>query len=162
MEHLTDITVDDLQQALESTNGKTPVLWLVAAIAYKNGITQSDLAEWFDVKRKTIYNWLTRLEERDLYETILDEHHARRPRKFTEEQLVALESVLQNPPVEVGFDAPDWSTKLLQEFILNQFEIDYSRPSCRRLMKEAGLSYQTPRKAAVGADPEDRDAFEQE
>lgn len=29
-------------------------------------------------------------------------------------------------------------------------------------MKEAGLSYQTPRKAAAEADPEDREAFEQE
>ena len=29
-------------------------------------------------------------------------------------------------------------------------------------MKEAGLSYQTPRKAATEADSGDRDAFEQE
>ena len=42
MKHLTDITVDDVQQALDSMDKKTPVLRLVAAIAYKNGITQSE------------------------------------------------------------------------------------------------------------------------
>ena len=56
MEHLTDTTVDDLQQALDSTDEKTPALRLVASIAYKNGIIQSELSEWFDVERKTIYN----------------------------------------------------------------------------------------------------------
>lgn len=162
MEHLTDITVDDLQQALESTDEKTPVLRLLAAIAYKNGITQSELAEWFDVQRKTIYNWLTRLEERNLDDAIRDKHRAGRPRKLAEEQLGELQEFLQNPPIEAGFDAPAWTTDLLQRFIREEFEIDYSRPSCRRLMKEAGLSYQMPRKAAAEADPEDREAFEQE
>ena len=162
MERLTDIAVDDLQKALESVEDKTPAQRLFAAIAYKNGITQSELAEWFDVERKTIYNWLTRLEEREFESAVLDDDRPGRPRKLSEEQLAELESVLQNPPTEAGFDAPAWTTELLQEFIRDRFEIDYSRPSCRRLMKEAGLSYQTPRKAAAEADPEDREAFEQE
>jgi len=162
MEHLTDITVDDLQRALDSTDEKTPALRLVAAIAYKNGITQSELAEWFDVERKTIYNWLTRLEERDLDDAIRDEQRAGRPRKLSEAQLGELREILQNPPTEAGLDAPAWTTEFLQQFIREEFEIDYSQPSCRRLMKEAGLSYQTPRKAAAEADPAERETFERE
>lgn len=162
MERLTDITVDDLRKALESVEDKTPAQRLLAAIAYKNGITQSELAEWFDVERKTIYNWLTRLEEQEFETAALDDDRPGRPRKLSEEQLDELESVLQNPPTEAGFDAPAWTTELLQEFIRVRFEIDYSRPSCRRLMKEAGMSCQTSRKAAAEANPEDREAFEQE
>ena len=162
MEHLTDISVDDLQQALEATDEKTPALRLVAAIAYKKGISQSELSEWFDVERKTIYNWLTRLEEQDLDDAIRDEHRAGRPRKLSEEQLGDLQEILQKPPTEAGLDAPAWTTELLQRFIRDEFEIDYSQPSCRRLMKEAGLSYQTPREAAAEADPQEREAFEQE
>lgn len=162
MEHLTDITVEDLQRTLDSTDEKTPTLRIVAAIAYKNGITQSELAEWFDVERKTVYNWLRRLEERNLDEAIRDDQRAGRPRKLTKQQLDELESTLQNRPTAVGFDAPAWTTELLQEFIREEFGIDYSQPSCRRLMKEAGLSYQTPRKAAAEADPEKREEFEQE
>jgi transposase len=134
----------------------------VAAIAYKNGITQSELAEWFDVERKTIYNWLTRLEERNVDEAIRDEQRAGRPRKLAEEQLGDLRKILQNPPTEAGLHAPAWTTELLQQFIRDEFETHYSRPSCRRLMKEVGLSYQTSRKAAAEGDSEEREAFEQE
>lgn len=52
MERLTDITVNDLQDALESVDEKTPALRLFAAFTFKNGIMQSELAEWFDVKER--------------------------------------------------------------------------------------------------------------
>ncbi len=162
MERLTDVTVDDLQRALESVEDKTPARRLFAAIAYKKGITQSELAEWFDVERKTIYNWLTRLEERDFEVAVLDEKRPGRPRKLPDAKLDELETVLQNRPTDAGFDARAWTTELVQEFVRDRFNVDYSRPTCRRLMKEAGLSYQTPRTAAAEADPEDREAFEQE
>ena len=120
------------------------------------------VAEWIAVERNTIHNWPTRLEERDLDEAIRDKHRAGRPRKLGEEQLEKLRDILQNPPTEAEFDAPAWTTELLQELIRDQFNIDYSRPSRRRLMKEAGRSYQTLRKAASETDPEDCEAFERE
>lgn len=162
MERLPDTTVDDLQRALDSVGRKTPALRLIAAIAYKNGITQSELAAWFDVERKTIYNWLTRLEERDLEAAIRDDDRAGRPRKLSDDQLDELESILHNPPTAVGFDAPAWTTELLQDFIRVRFDTDYSRPSCRRLMKEAGLRHQPPQKAAIAADAGDREVLEAE
>ena len=162
MKHLSEISVKQLQNALDDTDRKTPAQRLITAIAYKNGVTQSELAEGFDVERKTIYNWLTRLEKRDLDEAIDDEQRPGRPRKLTDEQLDALQEMLHNTPTEAGYDVPAWTTDLVQELIRDQFEIEYSRPSCRRLMKELGLSYQTPRKAAAEADPDEREAFEEE
>lgn len=159
MEHLSDVAVDDLQRTLDSINEKTPALRLIAAIAYKKGITQSELAEWFDVERKTIYNWLTRLEAGDLDSAIRDAQRAGRPRKLSDPQLDELEAILQNPPSAVGIDAPAWTTERLQQFVRDRFEISYSRPSCRRLMKEAGLRYQPP---GAAADADDREAVEQE
>lgn len=162
MEHLADVTVNDLQNSLESVEDKTPAKRLIAAIAYKNGITQSELGEWFGVERKTIYNWLTRLETRDLDSAVRDEDRAGRPRKLSDEQLDQLEDTLRDPPTEAGVDAPAWTTELLQAFVRDRFEIEYSRPSCRRLMKEAGLSYQNPNQAAAELDPEDRKALRRE
>lgn len=162
MGRLTDISIDDLQEALGSVDQKKPAQRLFAAIAYKNGVTQTELAEWFNVERKTIYNWLTRLEERDLESAPLDVDRPGRPRKLSDEQLAELDVILQHSPAEVGFDAPAWTTELLQQFIRTRFDTVYSRPSCRRLMKEAGLSYRTPRQAAAEADPEEREGFERE
>lgn len=157
MEHLTDTTVDDLKQTLETVDEKVPALRLVAAIAYKNGVTQSELADWLDVERKTIYNWLTRMGREDLETAIVNEHRAGRPRKLSDDQLDTLKSALQHPPSEVGYGVPAWTTDIFQQFIEDRFEIDYSRPSCRRLMKEAGLRHKTASQVAADADPEIRD-----
>jgi transposase len=34
----------------------------LAAIAVKNGVTQTELAEWYGTGRRTIYSWLMRLD----------------------------------------------------------------------------------------------------
>ncbi len=43
-------------------DGKKLTQRLLAAIPYKNGVTQTELAEWYDVQRRTIYSWLNRLD----------------------------------------------------------------------------------------------------
>ncbi len=142
MEHLADTTLEDLQNALDSVEEKKPAQRLIAAIAYKQGVTQSELATWFDVERKTIYNWLNRLDAADLGSAARDERRPGRPRKLQPDQQEQLQAILQDPPTMVGYDAPAWTTDLLRDFIRDRFDIDYSRPSCRRLMKESGLRYQ--------------------
>lgn len=139
MDHLTDTTVSDLQRALEAVEGKRPTLRLVAAIAHENGVTQSELAEWFDVERKTIYNWLRRFEERDPATAARDDHRPGRPHKLPEGDRDRLEDHLREPPTAAGVDAPAWTTELLQAFVRDRFDVEYSLSSCRRLLREAGL-----------------------
>jgi hypothetical protein len=43
--HLDEITVEELQDALDNVDGKKPIQRLLTAIAYKNGVTQTELAE---------------------------------------------------------------------------------------------------------------------
>lgn len=70
MEHLDEISVEELQDALDNVEGKKPTERLLAAIAYKNGVTQAELAQWYDVHRKTIYNWLNRLDTDESLSTL--------------------------------------------------------------------------------------------
>jgi uncharacterized protein YjcR len=60
MDHLDEISVEELQHALNNVEGNKPTQRLTAAIAYKNGVTQTELAEWYGVQRRTIYSWLLR------------------------------------------------------------------------------------------------------
>jgi len=62
MDHLDEVSVEELQDALDNVDEKKPTQRLLAAIAYKNGVTQTELAEWYDVQRRTIYSWLKRLD----------------------------------------------------------------------------------------------------
>lgn len=137
MDHLEEISIEDLQRILDDVERKKPIQRLTAAIVYKNGVSQIELAKWYDVERRIIYSWLKRLEQEPLEHAVHDDHRSGWRRKLSDEQQTRLEETLHNPPTEAGYDAP----ALVQEYLDEQFDMEYSRPSCRRLMKEAGLSY---------------------
>lgn len=141
MPHLEDITRADLHDALKQVEGAKPAQRLVAAIAYKSGVTQSELADWFGVERKTIYNWLTRLEAGDLLEAATDEPRPGRSRKLSGRELAEFRDLLAGTPETVGFETTAWTPQLVQRVLRAEFDVEYSIPSCRRLMKEAGLRY---------------------
>jgi transposase len=153
MKHLTEISVEDLRHALDEVEGSKPTQRLVAAIAYKHGVTQTELADWFGTRRRTIYSWLKRLEERPVTEAVADAHRSGRPRKLSEYEQKKLESTLHDPPTAHDLDAPAWTPALVRQFVRDTFDVDYSIPSCRRLMQEAGLRYRKPRRPAA-ADPD--------
>ncbi len=153
MDHLENISVEALQDALDSAEGKKPAERLVAAIAYKNGVTQTELAEWYGVQRRTIYSWLERLDTGEPFEqAVSDDKRTGRKRKLSDSQQESFEAVVQNPPAEVGADAPAWTPALVQQYLEETYDVEYSVPSCRRLLREAGLRYRTPRRSATGAD----------
>ncbi len=75
MDHLDEISVEELQDALDNVEGNKPTQRLLAAIAYKNGVTQTELAEWHDTGRRTIYSWLKRLDtDKSLEQAVTDAH----------------------------------------------------------------------------------------
>jgi transposase len=153
MAHLEELSVEDLQQALENVDDKKPTQRLLAAIAYKNGITQTELAEWYGVERRTIYSWLKRLDtDGSLEEAVSDAQRSGRPRKLSESQQDAFERSLHQSPTEVGYDAETWSPTLVQQHLEETYDVEYSIPSCRRLLKEAGLRYQGSESGVSKAD----------
>jgi transposase len=163
VEHLDEISVEELQDALDNLDGKKPTQRLLAAIAYKNGVTQTELAEWYDVQRRTIYSWLKRLDtDESLERAVSDNKRTGRKRKLSESQQEEFEETVHDSPEEVGIDAPAWTPALVQEYLEETYGVEYSIPSCRRLLKEAGLSYQKPRRSAAEADEDEQEAFQEE
>nr|WP_254546800.1 IS630 family transposase [Halomarina sp. BND7] len=163
MNHLDEISVEELQDALDNVDGKKPTQRLLAAIACKNGVTQTELAEWYDVQRRTIYSWLKRLDTDESREqAVSDDKQTGRKRKPSETQQEEFEEIVHEPPEEVGTDAPAWTPALVQEYLEETYGVEYSIPSCRRLLKEAGLSYQKPRRSADEADEDEQEAFHDE
>jgi transposase len=160
VDHLDELSVEELQDALDNVDGKKPTQRLLAAIAYKNGVAQTELAEWYDVQRRTIYSWLTRLDtDESLEQAVSDDERTGRKRKLSEQQQEEFEETVHDPPSEVGIDAPAWTPALVQEYLEETYGVEYSIPSCRRLLKEAGLSYQKPRRKAAEADENEQEAF---
>lgn len=152
MDHLEEISLKELQQALANV-GKKPTQRLTAAIAYKNGISQTELAEWYDVQRRTIYSWLKQLEQSRL---------STPSAMLTEVDDLANSATTSRRSSKKHYMTPRPRPALVQEYLAETFDVEYSHPSCRRLMKEAGLSYQKPRRTAAEAEAEDRDEFDDE
>ncbi len=136
MARLADVTIEELQEALSRVERSKPTQRLTAAIAYKHGVTQTELAKWYDVQRRTVYNWLTQLETEPIMTAVRDEHRSGRPRKLTDEQRTHLEKRLQQSPTAVGFDASAWTPRLVCAYVDDHFGVAYSRSSCRRLLNE--------------------------
>ena len=136
MDTLDAVSDDDLRDALDVVEEKTPALRLLAAIAYRNGVTQQELAAWLGVERKTIYNWFTRIDPENVPESVRDEPRPGRPRKLDPAQQEALARALEDPPTEVGFDENRWTAPVLRDYVQETFDVEYSLPSCRRLLAE--------------------------
>lgn len=159
MDHLDDISVEELQNALGSVDGNKATQRLLAAIAYKNGVTQTELAEWYGVERRTIYSWLKRLDtDEPLEQAVTDAHRTGRKRKLSGKEYEQFKSTVHAPPEEIGYDAPAWTPALVQQYLAETYDIEYSTPSCRRLLKEAGLSYQKLHQKADKSDTDEKGA----
>jgi len=100
-------------------------------------VTQIELAEWYDVQRRTIYSWLKRLEtDEPLEQAVVDDKRTEIKRKASESQQEKFGDTVRDPPEEVGLDAPAWSPALVQQYLEDVYDVEYSLPSCRRLLKE--------------------------
>jgi transposase len=115
MDYLDEIPVEDLQGALDNVEGNKPTQRLLAAIAYKNGVTQTELAEWYGTGRRTIYSWLMRLDtDEPLDQAVVDDKRTGRKRKLSDEQQEEFEQTVHEPPEAVGYDAPACTPALVQ------------------------------------------------
>jgi transposase len=144
MTKLENVSIDDLEAALENASGKRETQRLMVAIIYKRGPSVPMIAEWLDMRERTIYDWFDRLEDRPIDDAITDDPRPGRPPALDESGRKAFETAVNEPPSASGYDHPAWSTNLAQQFLREEFDVDYSRRHITRLLHEAGLSPQTP------------------
>lgn len=162
MGRLENISTEQLRGHLDKVEKKAETLRLVVGINYKNGITQTELAEWYGVSRTTIHNWLDRLERLDsepFDEVIHDDQRSGRPSKLTESEREELFSVLRTSPSKLDVDAPAWSPPLVRAYILEEFDVEYSLRHIRDLMNDAGIVWKTARPEYYEADERAQEAF---
>jgi transposase len=92
-------------------------------------------------------------------QAVSDDKRTGRKRKLSETEQQEFEDTVHDPPEEVGIDAPAWTPALVQNYLRDTYDVEYSIPSCRRLLKEAGLSYQKPRRSAAESDETEQEEF---
>lgn len=139
MSRLENVSVATLRQALRDAEGATATLRIVVGINYKEGVSQTDLARWYDVSRTTIHNWLARLERLEsepLEDVVYDDDRPGRPPKLDAAQREQFRAVLDGPPAAAGFDAASWSPTIARAFLAREFGVEYTIRHVRQLLTE--------------------------
>lgn len=157
MGNLENVSAETLRETLERVEGADPAKRLMVAIAYKeiDGLSQNGAAELYGFSSGWASRWFRRLErlETEPFEDVLyDEPRPGRPSKLADEQRAQLDAVLNGPPADVGFDAPEWTVALARRYLEGTFDVEYSARHVRRLMREAGLTWETSEPAFDGSD----------
>ena len=161
MGRLDDITLEELQELREQTEGEIPRERVLAAIGRKQGDELETLAERHGVVEKTIRNWLDRFAREPIEQAPYDEDRPGRPSKLTEEQREQFFEHLQQPPTELGYEQQAWSPTLLLHHVKEEYGVEYSEGHARKLLGKAELSYRTARPRNHEADPEKEAEFQE-
>lgn len=156
---LESLSLGELHNALQEVEGKKPTQRLMLAILYKQGPSVPMLADWFDMRDDTIYRWFRQMETEPLRDAIRDDPPPGRSPKLAEDEWERLAAALRDAPTAVGYDVSVWTTTLTRRYLDEEFDVEYTLRHVRRLLKEAGLSVQTPRSQSLMADCEGREEF---
>jgi len=163
---LENVTTDHLRKVLETVNESAATERVMAAITYKeiDDITQRGAAEMYGFSEGWASKWFNRLErlETEPSEAVVyDEPRSGRPSELSEQEKQQFIEVLHEPPDEVGIDAPAWSVPLARNYLIEEFDVEYSNRHVRRLLREAGLSWKTARPEFHKSDERAQEAWQE-
>jgi len=161
MGRFDDITMEELQELREQTEGGVPQERVLAAIGRKQGDQIDTLAERHGVVERTIIYWLDRFKEEPIEQAPYDEPRPGRPSKLDDDEREQLFEDLQNPPTELGYEQQAWSPKLLLAHVKDEYDVEYSKGHARKLLAKAELSCRTARPRNHKADPEMKAEFQE-
>ena len=149
---LVGIDEEQLRQQLRTESDAKAVKRLTSAVLYKQGNSPAEIERLLGFPEQTVYDWLDTVAERDLT-ALGDLPRPGQSTRLTDDQWRKLTATLAASPSEVGYDEPAWSPALVRDYIAETFEVEYSLAHMYRVMKRAGLSYQTARPRHYKADP---------
>ena len=159
---LANLTKNEVIERLDDESDGKAVKRLVAAREYLDGQSPAQISKKYGWPEQTIYSWFDRLESGSVDDGLYDESPPGRPATLSDEEFDEFRTAVRNPPEEAEFDEPTWSTALAQEFLRDEFGHEFSRRHVRRLLKQAGLTWQTPRPQPPTADEDEREAFRED
>jgi transposase len=139
---LPNTTLNQLEDLYSAENKAKPKIRLLCAIHRKKGASIDEIAEITNLKRATVHSILRRFQERgtSCKDAI---KQTGRPAFLTLQQRKKLVKQLEKGPPynRTGL----WSTKKVQEFIKQQYGVEYTNVHIWELLKAIGFTLQKPR-----------------
>lgn len=117
-----------------------------ALLALCDGTAVATLARSLQVARNTIYNWVSRFQDREgsIAGRLTDAERCGRPDDLFQQLLDRLPSLLDKKPTDLGYRHAEWTVDLLCSH-LAQEQIEASDGTLRRALHELGYRWKRPR-----------------
>jgi transposase len=145
---LSDRQRGELEELVSHTPSAKERCRAQALLWIAEGADVAEVAELLQVSRQTVYNWLSRFEERaglDLRARLLDAPRLGRPRTASGTLDERVAAVIDGDPRKFGYHATVWTAPLLVRYLRDHHAIEVSDRTVSRAIDRLGLRWKRPR-----------------
>jgi transposase len=126
---------------------------LMAILALDAGEPVSEVAERLGVTRQSVYNWVRTFEVAGDATALEDRYGGGRPSAWTEALEALLRAALRQRPDQLGYPGPNWTVRLLQEYLERDSGRRLSDDTIRRRLRRLDYVWKRSR-YVLPPDPE--------
>lgn len=158
---LSNKNMAELQYELEKSRKKgdfKTVNRITSILSIDSGYNINEVAEIMRLSYKTVYQWLSKYL-RENVGGLINKKKIGRPSKLTKSQRNTLVKLIETSPEANGFTGSCWRSPMIQELILQKFNVFYSVKYISELLQSLGLSYQKAKFIAAGQDDAKREEW---
>jgi transposase len=145
---ISDNELSSLCDFVQSTDNALLLRRAQALFWLCSGDAVSDIARRLCVSRATIYNWISRFQQRaelDLTARLSDAERSGRPAVFAGVIDPIIEHLVDTDPRDFGYHQTIWTADLLALHLHKQHHLSASLPSVKRAIARLGAIWKRPR-----------------
>ena len=131
---------------------------LHGVLLVSQGLSASQVAEWFGQDPRTVARWVHHFERRG-FAGLAEGARPGRPPRLTARQVAAVDRALRQPPRHLGYAQTLWDGKLLAHHLAHRFGVPLGVRQCQRLFHQLEFRRRKPRPVIAQADPAAQAAF---
>jgi transposase len=110
---------------------------------HDKGKKQTEISYLLDVPQSTVSYWIIRYNKE---KKLTDRPHSGRPSQLSKEQKAEIKKILHDfPPSRYGGESMGWTTKLLIQYIKDNFGKSFGMRYAQKIMHKYGIELITPR-----------------
>ena len=133
-----------------------------AVRACLSGMPVASVAKAYQTHRSTVHRWVERYENENGEKGLIRKLVSGRPRKLESLDELGLSSIVLRAASDFGYETDFWTCGRLLQVVSKEYEIEISKWTIWRRLREAGLTYQKPERKYSEADEAKRQKWIEE
>lgn len=140
-----------LMEAAAETTDRNHWKRIRALLMLAEGKTVSETARALGTTRQSVYNWIHSYRRNPVPEGLADRPRPGRPPRLSPAHRQWLRALLEQKPTDYGYDAPEWTVRLMLKQIERELGVRLSGGALRRTLHRMGYRWTGTRFAPEAA-----------